>query len=51
MSLHYIFVVCVGIHHSEVYTHWIVRMVEAGSNIVYVAMTQVYSRVVMQQSQ
>ena len=30
-------------HQSEVYELWIVRVIEAGSNIVYVAMTQVYS--------
>ena len=50
MSLQYIFVIhYVGKHQSEVYELSIVRMVEAGSNIVYVAMTQVYSRAVMQQ--
>ena len=37
-------------HQSEVYELWIVRVVEAGGNIVYVAMTQVYNRAVMQQS-
>ena len=41
MSLQYIFV-------SKVYELWIVRVVEAGSNIVYVVTTQVYSRAVMQ---
>ena len=52
MSLQYIFVIHVylGMHQSKVYELWIVRVVEAGSNIVYVAMTQVYSRAVMQQS-
>ena len=50
MSLRYIFVIHVylGMHQSEVYELWIVRVVEAGSNIVYVAMTQVYSRAIMQ---
>ena len=50
MSLRYIFVIHVylGMHQSEVYKLWIVRVVEAGSNIVYVAMTQVYSRAIMQ---
>ena len=50
MSLRYIFVIHVylGMHQSEVYEVWIVRVVEAGSNIVYVAMTQVYSRAIMQ---
>ena len=43
MSLQYIFVIHVGMHQSEVYELWIVRVVEVGSNIVYVAMTQVYS--------
>ena len=33
-------------HQVEVYELWIVRVVEAGSNVVYVAMTQVYSRAV-----
>ena len=48
MSLRYIFVIHVylGMHQSEVYELWIVRVVEAGSNIVYVAMTQVYSRAI-----
>ena len=47
MSLQYIFVILyVGMHQSEVL--WIVKVVEGGSNIVYVAMTQVYSRAVMQ---
>ena len=54
MSLHYIFVnyIYVGMHQSKVYELWIVRVVEAGSNIVYVhvAMTQVHNRAVMQQS-
>ena len=39
MSLQYIFVIHVyiylGIHQSEVYELWIVRVVEAGNNIVY----------------
>ena len=50
MLLRYIFVIHVylGMHKSEVYELWIVRVVEAGSNIVYVAMTQVYSRAIMQ---
>ena len=43
-------IIYVGMHQSEVYKLWIVRVVEAGSNVVYVAMTQVYSRAVMQQS-
>ena len=34
MSLQYIFVVHVGMHLSEVYELWIVRVVEAGSNRV-----------------
>ena len=50
MSLQYIFVIQAGMHQSEVYKLWIVTVVEAGSNIVYVAVTQVYSRTVMQQS-
>ena len=54
MSLQYIFVIHVylGMHQSEVYELHvrIVRVVEPGSNIVYVAMTQVYCRAVMQQS-
>ena len=52
MSLHYIFVIHVylGMHQSEVYKLWIVRVVEARRNILYVAMTQVYSRAVMKQS-
>ena len=52
ISLQYIFVIHVylSMHQSEVYELWIVGVVEAGSNIVYVAMTQVYSRAVMQQS-
>ena len=52
MSLQYIFLILLhaGMHQSEVYKLWIVTVVEAGSNIVYVAMTQVYSRAVMQQS-
>ena len=51
-SLQYIFVIHVylGMHQSEVYELWIVRVVDAGSNTVYVAMTLVYSRAVMQQS-
>ena len=37
MSLQYIFVIIyVGMHQSEVYELWIVRVVEAGSNIVYI---------------
>ena len=50
MSLRYIFVIHVylGMHQPEVYELWIVRVVEAGSNIVYVAMTQVYSKAIMQ---
>ena len=44
MSLQYIFVITyVGMHQSEVYELWIVRVVEAGSNAVYVVMTQVSS--------
>ena len=50
MSLQYIFLIYVheGMYQSEVYKLWIVRVVEAGSNIVYVAITLVYSRAVMQ---
>ena len=50
MLLQYIFVIYVCMHQSEVYELWIVRVVEAGSNIhvVYVAMTQVYRRAVVQ---
>ena len=48
MSLQYIFVIYVCMHQSEVYKLWIVRVVEAGSNIVYVAMTQVYIGAVIQ---
>ena len=50
MLLQYIFVIYVHVcmHQSEVYELWIVRVIEAGSNIAYVAMTQIYSRAVMQ---
>ena len=50
MSLRYIFVIHTGMHQSELYELWIVRLGEAGGNIVYVVMTQVCSREAMQQS-
>ena len=46
MSLQYIFLIYVGIYLSEINELWIVRV----HGIVYVAMTLVYSREVMQQS-
>ena len=48
-AVHFKFVIHVylGMHQSEVYELWIVRVVEAGSNIVNMVMTQVYSRAVM----
>ena len=45
-AVDYIFVIYEGMYHEL----WIVRVVEDGCNIVYVVMTQVYSRAVMQQS-
>ena len=51
MSLQYIFVNYICWYAPiRIYELWSVREVEAGSNIVHVAMTQVYNRAVMQQS-